>query len=472
MLANIIYQKIGDNIRIPNIPYDSLYEFVKVFFTSDVPTVSDLEQILSEGTDQILVAPWSVDVVRGFKDYVPTTFSMVTKDMPPDLIAAYFGPAVEKKSQRDRVLLQLQSELDAKSATIDAAIIHNRKDYGGIINKTHLVNRVYNIGRLHEDLTDRTKSYPFLFGGNFENPQNWDEILIGIKKLFIDYVTEVSLGERWYELRVRTPEVSRKDLQEKYVYLDWFKEKLGDDLLGVLLYGSAARTDDPKGYSDFDNWVRVKDVPKAQRILANTSPAVLDGKVVELRNGEHPDGAKHLGIHLFPQDDNYMLRFIRFLHDSREFLKHTKVLYGEMPFIKVRQDEVIERGVSHAYIKLKTIAGALNWAYTYPDKMMGRPALFEFIVKNVRFFFQHALNAVEGPQLRTKAELNERLADRGLHIPEYREDVSYIRKSVLYAMYSVLTLQSEFLKSNRQPNFNFLTERRDYAWDDPMIDSL
>ncbi len=471
-MANVIYEQVGQNIRIPSIPYDSRYDLVHVFFTSDVPSVSDLEQILAQGTDKILCAPWSVDVVRGFKDYVPTTFSMVTKDMPKELISSYFGAPAGKKEQRDRVLLQLQSELDAKSATIDAAIIHNRKDYGGIINKTHLVNRIYNIGRLHEDLSDRTDAYPFLFGGDFENLARWDDILIGIKKLFIEYVSEVSLGERWYELRVRTPDVTSKDLKKRYVYVDWLKEKLGDDLLGVLLYGSAARTDDPAGYSDFDNWVRVKDVAKAQRILANTSPAVVGGKVVELTHGEHPEGAKHLGIHLFPEDDNYMLRFIRFLHDSREFLKHTKVLYGEMPFIKVRQDEVVERGVSHAYIKLKTIAGALNWAYTYPDKMMGRPALFEFIVKNVRFFFQHALNAVEGPQLRTKAELNARLADRGLHIPEYKEDPEHIRKSVLYAMYSVLTLQSEFLKSNRQPNLRFLTEKKNYAWDDPSIDSL
>ena len=471
-MVNVIYDRLGDHIKIPGIPYESRYDKVQVFLTDGVPRVEDLENILSKGNDKILVTPWSLDVVRGFRDYVPTTFSMVTKEMNESLIESYFGLSKDWKPEEERVLLQLQSELDAKSATIDAAMIHNRKDYGGLLNKVHLVNRIYNIGRLYGHLQDRGKEYPFLFGGDFENPAKWDEILIGIKKMFIEYFEEVPLGERMYEMRTRRQEVSNKELREKYVYLEWLKEKLGDDLKGVLLYGSAARTDDPKGYSDFDNWVRVRDVAKAQRMLAGTCPAVLEGKVVELRNGEHPEVAKHLGIHFFPESDNYMLRFIRFLHDSREFLKHTKVLYGEMPFIKVRQDEVIDRGISQAYIKLKTIAGALNWAYTYPEKMMGKPALFEFIVKNVRFFLQHSLNAIEEPKLRTKAELNERLTQRGLYIPEYRDDAQYMKEAVLFSMYSVLTLQSEFVNSKRTPNFKFLGERKDYEWDDSKINEM
>ena len=471
-MANIIYDRTDDYSSIPGIPYEDRFKFVRVFMTDTVPSVQDLENILVHGNSETLVTPWSLDVVRGFRDYMPTTFNKVIESMPQELVEANFGLQKDWKPEQERILLQLQSELDAKSATIDAALIHNRKDYGGIINKVHLINRIYNIGKLHGHFADRSAEYPFLFGGEFHDPATWDSTLISVKKMFIDFILEVPLGKRWYGMKVRTCEASSYDLKERFVYVDWLKEKLGDDLVGVLLYGSAARTDDPKGYSDFDNWVRVKDVAKAQRILSGTCPAVFEGKVISLSNGEHPEGAKHLGIHLFPDSDDYMLRFVRFLHDSREFLKHTQVLYGEMPFIKVKQDEVIERGVSQAYIKLKTIAGALNWAYTIPDKMMGKQALFEFVVKNVRFFLQHALNAVEGPQLRTKAELNERLAERGLHIPEYRCDPVHIKHSILYAMHSVLRLQSEFLHSSRKANFLFLNEKKDYSWDDPTIDSF
>ena len=169
---------------------------------------------------------------------------------------------------------------------------------------------------------------------------------------------EIPVGKRNYERRVRKIDVPKKDIQKRFVYVEWLKQKLGDDLAGVLLYGSAARTDNPEGYSDFDNWVMVRDIARAHQILKNTCPAVYDGKVIEAHNdSELPHGVKHLGIHLFPANEEYVIRHIRFLHDPREFLMHTKVLFGEFPFLKVGQDEVIERGISQAYMKLKTIAG-------------------------------------------------------------------------------------------------------------------
>src|SRR3989338_6490233 len=72
--------------------------------------------------------------------------------------------------------------------------------------------------------------------------------------------------------------------------------------------------------------------------------------------------------------------------------------------------------------------------------------------------------------VKRKADLNDRLAVRGLYIPEYKPDYDYMRKSILFAMYSVLTLQSEFLHTKRKPNLKFLSERKDYKWDDPTID--
>ncbi len=469
-MANIIYQNRAPNNRIEGLPYPNRFEYVRPVIFDSVPSVDDLKRILSDTTENsTLVAPWSLDVVKGFRDYVPTTFKMVTQGMDKSQFTELFGLPSEWIPEPERVLLQLQSEFDAKSATLDAAATHNRKDLDTIVNKAHLVNRLYLIGRIYNHVEER--EYPMLFG-DLTKEDTWNDVLLSMKETFIDYFLQVPLGKRKYDVRIRTAEqeVTPEELQERYVYIDWLKQKLGDDLLGVLLYGSAARATDPSQYSDFDNWVRVKDLTKAHKILRGTCPAVLNGKVVELSNGEHPEGAKHLGIHLFPENQEYLLRFVRFLHDSREFLEHTKVVYGEFPFIKVKQDEIIERGISHAYIKLKTIAGALNWAYTFPEKMLGKPPLFEFIVKNVRFFHQHALNAVEGPNFRSKQVLNQRLAEKGLHIPDYIDVLNYIKESMLHAMYSVLTLQSDFLNTGRRPNLKFLNDDKKYDWGSPEID--
>jgi hypothetical protein len=229
-------------------------------------------------------------------------------------------------------------------------------------------------------------------------------------------------------------------------------------------------TDDPSRHSDFDNWVKVRDVEAAHKALKGTCPIVYDGRVMtECKNGssiatgelegltDHEQG-KHLGIFLFPDDDEFSIKYIRFLHDSTEFLDHSRVLYGDFRFPVVGLDEVIERGVSHAYIKLKTIAGALNWAYLAPEKLLGKPTLYEFIVKNLRFFEHHSLNATEGHRYRNKETLNEALYQKGMFIPPYMNEKKWIQVSLIYAMIKVLELQRDLFLSGREQNLHFLDE--------------
>lgn len=466
-MTRILYEDKGLNFQVPGLPYEENYKYVRPVILEGIPTVSDIEHLLESSDKDTLVNPWSLDVIRGFRDYIPTTFKRVTANMPYELLKGLFVLEKEWFPESERVLLQLQTEIEAKAATIDSAIIHSRRDLGTVVNKAHLLNRIYLIGRLYNHLNER--EYPFLFG-DLSDESQWDKALSDIKLQFIDYMLEVPVGKRRYPKRVRMVDVSKKDLSSKYYYVEWLKEKLGDNLIGVLLYGSAARTDDPSKYSDFDNWVRVRDIRKAHETLKGTRPSVVDGKVVELGDKEHPDGAKHIGIHLFPESEDYIERHIRFLHDSREFLKHTAVLYGEFPFMKIRQDEVIERGISQAYVKLKTVAGSLNWAYSSPEKIIGKPNLFEFIVKNVRFFLQHSLNALDEPKFRDKEELNALLADRGLFIPEYKPDPKHIKDSFAYSIVSVLKLQQELISSGRKPNFDFMIDDKEYTWSHSEID--
>ena len=65
------------------------------------------------------------------------------------------------------------------------------------------------------------------------------------------------------------------------------------------------------------------------------------------------------------------------------------------------------------------------------------------------------------PQFRDKQELNGLLAERGLHLPEYREDLPHIRDSLIYSMVAVLQLQKELVESGREPNLEFLVNQEE-----------
>lgn len=469
-MARIIFETIGRNYQVPGLPYEETFNYVRPVVFDEIPSFDEIKSLLENSNKDVLSNPWCVSVVKGFRDYIPTTFRRITQGMPREMLEEYFQLGDDWVPESDRVLLQLQTEIDSKSATIDAAIINSRRDLGTVVNKAHVANRLYMIGRLYNHLQER--EYPLLFGG-LEDPSRWDEALSLIKMTFIEYMLEVPVGKRKYPVRTRTQEVSDKELRTRYPYVEWLKQKLGDDLEGVLLYGSAARTDNPEEYSDFDNWVRVRDVRRAHQALRATKPFLVDDKVVEM-TGKPDNGipveAKHIGIHLMPELEEYMIRHIRFLHDSREFLKHTKVLYGEFPFPKIRQDEVIERGISQAYVKLKTISGSLNWAYSAPEKILGKPNLFEYIVKNVRFFQQHSLNALEEPKFRDKKELDRILAEKGMEIPKYKPDLQYIKDSLIISMINVLKLQKELIDSGRKPNLRFMIDEKKYEWSSKEID--
>ena len=128
-MVNIIYDRIGSSKRVPGIPYEDRLEFARSIITLGVPTTAEIQQLLAESTRDTLVAPWSLDVIKGFHDYVPTTFKQTTDEMSLEEAVQYFDSDHLSLPEEERVLLQLQSELDAKSATLDAAIIHNRKDF-------------------------------------------------------------------------------------------------------------------------------------------------------------------------------------------------------------------------------------------------------------------------------------------------------------------------------------------------------
>ena len=484
-MVNILYTHKDNAYLVPGLPYDKPKKFFQPVLLDDIPDEKILEQLLNDCPIDTIVNPWTVDVMKGLKDYIPTTFMRALKYMPKNIFSELFGHSPNQWIENGLITLQVTTEIESKAATIDAAITHYRRDLATVVNKAHLANRIYQIAHIYGQLGK--EEYPFLFGG-LKDPATWDTALSDMKLMFNRFLREMPMGRRQYDVVVRGVEVSEQELKDKYVYLGWLKEKLGDNLDSILLYGSASRTSDPTKYSDFDNWVSVHDIPKAHEALRGTCPIVYDGQVVEMptpdemehmldkegngrvrvktKNGEidldvvsdHVVGSHHLGIFLIPADDEYRIKHARCLHDSIEFLLHTKVLHGQWPFPVVSQDEVVERGMSAAYIKLKTIAGSLNWAYWEPERLMRKTALFEYIVKNLRFFMQHAQNATVEPAFRDKETIDGLLAQRGIHIPKYQNDREHIKKSILYALINAYKLQAEYIASGRKTDLSFLED--------------
>ncbi|MBU2522771.1 MAG: hypothetical protein KKE23_00585 [Nanoarchaeota archaeon] len=462
-----IFECTGECYKVPGLYYEEGFKKIKMMVLDDTPSIQDLEHLLKQEDNKTLVSPWPIQVLRGYKNYLPSTFKRITANMSDEFSQKYFKTPTDWIPESKAILLQLQSELSCKSATIDAAIIHGRRDAGTVSSKVHNLNRLYNIGRMYEFVNE--KQYPILFG-DCTREEDWDEILFKTKHAFEEMMGEVPLGNRKYSRKMRKPEFSEKEVEKKFPFVNYLKNKLGDNLTGILLYGSSAREEDPSKYNDYDTYVVVRDMRKAFEAMKGTCPNVLDGKVKEMTGvsqDDLPKDAKHIGIHLIPNSADYIYRHMRMLHDSREFLLHTQVLYGEIPSEKSALDEVVQRGLSNAAIKSKIVIGALNWAYTKPEKIIGKPNLFDYIVKIPRFYLQHILNAEGKPKFRDKHQLNMILDQvYKMTTPEYSGNPEFIRESVRQAAANIFNLKKDFMtiEAESTPNFSFLTDSRIFGW--------
>lgn len=465
-IANVIFRSAPiPNLKFEGVPYVESYPYNQsVIF--DGPVTSDqIRYTLASAPPDTMVNPWTVQILQGFEAYLPTTFKRATQSMGIDTYQRLFCTDRFEEPGEAVILMQGQTETESKGATIDAAIANYRWDLGTVANKVHLANRLYVIGRIYNHLEKRRgpPDNPFLFGGNIEDPRNWTKIMMDVKQQLMEYLLEmpVTLGTRRYDTVVRGVEATDEELKERFGHVEWLKSVHGDNLVADLLYGSGSRTSDPAKYNDLDNWLVVKDVRKAQLATQGMKPFLFEGKVYTgIPEDQHPKGSKHIGINYFPDNKEYITRHFRFLHDPIEFLLHTKVLYGEFELPVVAQDECIERGICSAYSKLKSVAGALNWGFSWPERVVGKPPLFEYNVKILRFFLQHVLNAMEKPWFRSKEDLDERLFNMGVVIPKYSEDHAHIQNSLLYAVAKIMVLQEHFFRMGRRPNLNFIVDHK------------
>ncbi len=464
-MVKILHQAIGPNCLVPGLPYDSdTSTFIESKILDDVPTRNEMYDLLKKSREDTMTIAWTKHVLQGFKIYVPSTFKMTTYNMPASLTENLFNTATDWIPENTRMLLQIQAEIETKFATLDAAVINRRKtpgNLGTITNKAHTANRIYNIGRIYNHLKERET--PLLFGLT-RDIATWDAALLEIKLLAIEFTKEVPTGPREYNHSTTQAELTDKIISRDYPYVDWLENKLKDNLVRILLYGSAARTNDPSLFGDFDNWVVVDDISAAYEVLTRTAPAVRilgDGTRKVIEGCFDPDpkdkNLKPVGIHVLLNDHDYEERHIRALHDSEEFRMHTKPLRGEFVFPKVALDELTNRGLCQSHIKLKTGSGGASWAYNSPEKILGKEPLFAFFAKIPRFALQHGLTAMEGPGFRDKQELDRRLAEKGIFIPKYKADADYIRRSLIDSTVASFIVQKEIIEHGIEPSFDFLS---------------
>jgi hypothetical protein len=245
----------------------------------------------------------------------------------------------------------------------------------------------------------------------------------------------MNLHDIGYE--AKTARLSQRE-KSKYGYLEWLKERLGDNLDSVIVYGSSLMEEN---YNDFDNIVLVHDLDQAYDVLKGTRPSFLDGKIVS-----SSAAGKHIGINILPSADRILQKYLRFNNNPIMVMKSSKVIHGSVDFPVVSLEEAAERGLSQTHVKLKLIAGGLNWVYTHPEKIIGKPSLFDYFVKNIRFLFQNALYLTEGDTTSTKTQLDGRLKkDYGITIPSYSDDPNKIRSSMVYSRHACASLYDVLL---------------------------
>jgi hypothetical protein len=455
--AIVVHENTDVLERVPGIPKTDDFNSTHTVITDRNLRIEDLEHILRNSDPRSISHIFPINCLTDMMEYLPTTFHKIKGKISPYMIPTSENPAPDM----EKVRMRLKTRIQVASATMGPPIIDGQRDLGSIASKLNHINKIYLISRQYGLLGKRP--YPILFG-DITDPKNLDSALIDMKVTFVEFMEELSLGNRTYETTVLTEEDNRRPvtpriMREKYPHVEYLKGILKSNLQGIVLYGSAAATDDPSKYSDLDNLVLVGDVRKALESLKCRRPFAHGGKVIECLGKEPPEGAKHIGMNVLPASKESFIKYLRSLHDAREYYNHSQILYGEIPMARISMDEVMESGISCAYSKFHSCMGNLKRAYLNPENLSARRGLYEFFAKTPRFFLQHTLNAMgKPPAYRSKEELNARLEEAGMGIPEFNPDTGHIRRTMMQTAINVLQLQREFSDFERKADFSFFTD--------------
>jgi len=387
-------------------------------------SISVLEKELRHLSCNEIKYLWTPTEIVLIEDYIPSTYYRIAK-------------ALGRENDRDtrkriaKLAFQVQSELTNKSSTLDAGIIHKRRDKGSVSSA------VYNLGRIRRMLeilgmgTQEGLPQHVLTGGNL------DEILIQTKLRYASFLRDIPEWANPVEVVNKRAELSSTQRQ-RFSYIDEILRMCGEDVVAIALYGSASKETNPNNYSDYDNFL----------VVRNGSLERLYPKL-KGREFTHHDG-KPIGFNLV--EESVFTKFIRLNHKQNEHLKHTIVLYGGLNFPIVSEAEICERCTSYALLRLKALKSACAWITKNPDSLLNKRALFGYFQKTPLFIIQSALNTTEGTAYRSKDEIKSRLADIGGEILPFKSDKKYIVHAIYQAAVWATQLIEKYHEGKRFDN--------------------
>jgi len=425
----------GEYTRYPGLPENETRHRTLTLITKDIPSAEFFRDIDRMFGEQYILFQYTLDELTGMRHGLPSTFHRIASlfpDLFPDVTV----------NPRAR-MLQIQTEIQSRVSTTDAAIIHSRRTMDTATSKVRTLLR---IGGLCEGIGIRTDFHAADFAPYTE--ERIDDILIQFKREMIGLYNRID----WPLTQVPTVTLEERltpSEKIKFGYREWMRSTLGDNLDAIGVYGSSTQTDDIEKYDDYDNWVIVKDLPAAYNALRATKPKY------DLSQGTISAEGKHLGILLFPSGGKMLDDYMRFLDDSEEFRTKMKIIHGSLTFPITLPRENTERGISQSYVKAKTTADAVANFLHKPEQLLNKN-LFEFFVKILRFNYKNAIRYHEGIVL-TKEELDKRLRkEHGIAVPKYREDAKYLVEQLIYARQCTAYLQRELFKGI-ELNYDYFT---------------
>lgn len=370
---------------------------------------------------------WTRSELPLIQDYLPSSYFRIARELNHGIRRF--------EDRRINLAFQFQSELIIQFSTLDAGIIHGRRDSGSVGSKIHNLGRVYKIARVLGIET------PEFIPDSVLNSGDLDEILIQAKLRYSEILKNLPNWMDYALTLSKTTSLSEEE-KVKFQYAQEIANFLEGDLVAMALYGSASREEDPEKYSDYDNYAVVKDgsLLRVYQKLKDTKPV-------------HSDG-KSIGLNLV--EESLFTKCMRLTHEPNEHLLSTKMLYGTLDFPVVSNSEAYERAISYSMIRAKCLRSACSWITADPQKILDKEALFDYFQKMQLFILETGLNISEGELPRSKDKMKERLRDFNGEVmpfvpePEYLVRTTYkataITSKIIETLYSGVKFRNGFMK--------------------------
>jgi hypothetical protein len=196
-------------------------------------------------------------------------------------------------------------------------------------------------------------------------------------------------------------------------YPKFFKDKFGQNLDSIMLYGSSAKGEG----NDFDNVIVLKNLPdNLYDLIVNTSPN---------------ENGKEVGAIFVPK---YVLDKFLYINVGNTLFRQTaKVLEGKIDIPIESDNYEIFKDMYHAGIGSGKLISSMNLVYRDPNIFFDKPGLFEFFMKLNRFTY-HGLMQNKGYVIKSKEEMLDSLKNDFDYVtPKFKADSNYIQESFLYA---------------------------------------